>query len=124
MLLTDDGQWNHRVTTPANHCEKSYRVILDRPVTDSAAEQLCQGIQLDSEKKPTKPARLFFLDDEKICVRLVIKEGKYHQVKRMFSAIGNHVVGLHRESIGNIVLDTALAEGECRALTHDEVIGI
>ena len=81
-------------------------------------------MQLDGEKKLTKPAQLFSLDNERLQVRLVINEGKYHQVKRMFAAVGNRVVGLYRESIGNVVLDAALAVGEYRALTPEEVAGI
>lgn len=124
VLLTDDGQWNHRVTAPSGQCQKSYCVKLAQPLTDSAAEQLRRGVQLDGEKKPTRPAQLFFMDDEKMCVRLVIHEGKYHQVKRMFAATGNHVIRLHRESIGSIALDSVLAEGQYRALTHDEIASV
>lgn len=124
VLLTDDGQWNHRVTAPASHCAKTYRVQLAEPLRTDAEKLLCEGVQLDGEKQLTKPAQLFFLDDERLQVRLVIGEGKYHQVKRMFAAVGNRVVSLHRESIGNVVLDAALLAGEYRALTPEEVAGI
>jgi len=124
VLLTDDGQWNHRVTAPTSNCAKTYRVQLAEPLCESSEKTLCAGVQLESEKKLTKPAQLFFFDDERLQVRLVISEGKYHQVKRMFAAVGNRVVGLHRESIGNVVLDAALLAGEYRALTPEEVAGI
>ena len=124
VLLTDDGQWNHRVTAPTSYCKKSYCVQLVEPLPVGAEKQLCDGVQLDGEKKLTKPAQLFLLDDKRLQVRLVINEGKYHQVKRMFAAVGNRVVGLHRESVGNIVLDSALSVGEYRALTSEEVAGI
>ena len=124
VLLTDDGQWNHRVTAPTSHRKKSYCVQLAEPLPVDAEKQLCDGVLLDGEKKLTKPAQLFLLDDERLQVRLVINEGKYHQVKRMFAAVGNRVVGLYRESIGNVVLDAALAVGEYRALTPEEVAGI
>lgn len=124
VLLTDDGQWNHRVTAPTSHCAKTYHVQLAEPLRTDAEKLLCEGVQLDGEKQLTKPAQLFFFDDERLQVRLVISEGKYHQVKRMFAAVGNRVVGLHRESIGNVVLDAALLAGEYRALTPEEVAGI
>lgn len=124
VLLTDDGQWNHRITAPASQCAKSYCVELAQPITDSAAKQLCDGVQLEGEKKLTKPAQLAVIDTEGRQVRLVIQEGKYHQVKRMFAAVGNHVINLHRESIGGIVLDSALALGEYRALTLAEVASV
>lgn len=124
VLLTDDGQWNHRVTAPASQCQKSYRVQLAQPLTESSAKHLCHGVQLDGEKNLTKPAQLTLLDDERQQVLLVIQEGKYHQVKRMFTAVGNHVINLHRESIGDIVLDPALALGAYRVLTFDEVASV
>ncbi len=124
VLLTDDGQWNHRITAPASQCAKSYCVELAQPITDSAAKQLCDGVQLEGEKKLTKPAQLAVIDTEGRQVRLVIQEGKYHQVKRMLAAVGNHVVSLHRESVGNVVLDAALVAGDYRALTAAEVASI
>lgn len=124
VLLTDDGQWNHRVTAPTHHCLKSYRVQLAQPLTEATEKMLCSGVQLDGEKKPTKPAQLFLIDENRLHIRLIISEGKYHQVKRMLAAVGNHVVNLHRESVGNVVLDEALAAGEYRALTVTEVAGI
>lgn len=124
VLLTDDGQWNHRVTAPVSQCQKSYRVQLAQPLTESSAKCVCQGVQLDGEKNLTKSAQLTVIDTEGQQVRLVIQEGKYHQVKRMFAAVGNHVTNLHRESIGGIVLDSALALGAYRALTPDEVASV
>jgi len=124
VLLTDDGQWNHRITAPASQCAKSYCVQLAQPLTEAAEKMLCSGVQLDGEKKPTKPAQLFLIDENRLHMRLVISEGKYHQVKRMLAAVGNHVVSLHRESVGNVVLDAALVAGDYRALTAAEVASI
>lgn len=119
VLLTDDGQWSHRITSPKHHCEKTYLVTLADPV-ESNYQQACeQGILLRGEKQPTKPAQLEILDDYN--VNLTISEGRYHQVKRMFAALGNHVQALHRWRIGNIVLDDNLQEGEYRALTEAEI---
>ncbi len=121
VLLTDDGQWSHRITSPKHHCEKTYLVTLADPVEDFYAEQLAEGILLRGEKTPTKPAVLEILDDYN--VNLTISEGRYHQVKRMFAALGNKVVALHRWRIGHVILDDNLAEGELRALTEEEIGG-
>ncbi|ATA24359.1 16S rRNA pseudouridine(516) synthase [Brenneria goodwinii] len=122
VLLTDDGQWSHRITSPKHHCEKTYLVTLEQPLSEDTAEQFAAGIQLNGEKHLTKPAML-----EKITayqVRLTISEGRYHQVKRMFAAVGNRVVQLHRERIGGISLDSELEPGEYRALSSQEVASI
>ncbi|AKJ42693.1 16S rRNA pseudouridine(516) synthase RsuA [Pragia fontium] len=119
VLLTDDGQWSHRITSPRHHCEKTYLVTLEHPVSENTAEQFAAGIQLNGEKNLTKPALLDQVEDN--LVRLTISEGRYHQVKRMFAAVGNHVVELHRERIGDIVLDEDLQPGEYRALTQQEI---
>jgi 16S rRNA pseudouridine516 synthase len=124
VLITDDGAWNHRVTAPSRLCSKTYCVKLSEPLTISAAERLHAGVLLSGEKKPTLPAVLTFIDDQHDFIRLSIHEGKYHQVKRMFSAVGNHVVSLHRESIGSIVLDQALLPGQYRALSSVEIASI
>lgn len=119
VLLTDDGQWSHRITSPKYDCEKTYLVTLADPIEDHYQSAVENGILLRGEKDPTKPAILEILDDYNL--NLSIKEGRYHQVKRMFSALGNKVVGLHRWRIGYLVLDEQLAEGEYRTLTEKEV---
>ncbi|MEI9534996.1 16S rRNA pseudouridine(516) synthase RsuA [Moellerella wisconsensis] len=122
VLLTDDGQWSHRITAPKHHCEKTYLVSLDSPIADNVANKFAEGVMLNGEKQPTRPATLEILEPTR--VRLTISEGRYHQVKRMFAAVGNHVVGLHRERIGSIMLDDELAPGEYRPLTEDEINSI
>ncbi len=119
VLLTDDGQWNHRITSPRHECDKIYRVTTANPISDETTALFAAGVQLHGEKAPTRPAQLEFLSSHE--ARLKIHEGKYHQIKRMFAAAGNLVVALHRESIGSIRLDPALAPGEYRALTDDEI---
>ena len=122
VLLTDDGQWSHRVTSPKRRCGKVYRVTLADPlegaVLDDAIARFAEGLLLDGEEKPTRPAELAMR--EPTVAELTLFEGKYHQVKRMFAAIGHHVVALHRESIGPLSLGE-LAEGEWRELSEDEV---
>lgn len=119
VLLTDDGQWSHRVTAPRRECDKTYWLQTAEPIPESTIEQFERGLFLHNEKTRLKPAYLEIIDP--LTARLRISEGKYHQVKRMFGAIGNAVVKLHRERVGTIVLDATLEEGQYRALTRAEV---
>lgn len=119
VLLTDDGQWSHRITSPKHHCEKTYLVTLADPVEDYYQQACAEGILLRGEKHPTKPAKLEIIDDYN--VNLTLSEGRYHQVKRMFAALGNKVIGLHRWKIGDVVLDEQLEEGEYRPLSAEEL---
>jgi 16S rRNA pseudouridine516 synthase len=122
VLLTDDGQWSHRVTAPRSDCVKRYRVWTAEPISEELIEKFARGLFLLAERERLKPARLQLLGECE--ARLEISEGKYHQVKRMFGAVGNAVVALHREAIGAIELDPALAPGEYRALTEDEIASV
>lgn len=119
VLLTTDGDWSHRVTSPVSKLEKGYRVETADPVHDEQLAQLCGGVSLRGESKATLPARAELLGPTS--VRLWIREGRYHQIKRMFGALGNRVVGLHRESIGSVMLDAGLGPGEYRLLSDEEV---
>jgi len=119
LLLTDDGQWSHQITSPNKHCSKTYRAELAESFTDSAKQALEEGVLLHNEKKPTRPATVNVINE--CCIELSIVEGKYHQVKRMLAAVGNHVNQLHRQQIGSIVLDPSLDVGEYRLLTLEEV---
>lgn len=122
VLLTDDGQWSHRITSPRHHCDKTYYAHLAERIDEDAVEKFARGIWLDNEKKRTKPARLEILYANE--VRLTIGEGRYHQVKRMFAALGNRVLELHRESIGGIQLEEELQPGEYRFLTEQEIASV
>ncbi|MEZ8143847.1 16S rRNA pseudouridine(516) synthase RsuA [Enterovibrio sp. FF113] len=119
LLLTDDGQWSHRVTSPKHKCDKVYRVVLDDPISEETADVFSEGLLLRGEKTDTLPAQLEQVSEKEAL--LTIHEGKYHQVKRMFAAVGNRVVGLHRESVGELVLDDSLEPGQYRALTAQEI---
>ncbi|WP_456297229.1 16S rRNA pseudouridine(516) synthase RsuA [Vibrio sp. AK197] len=121
VLITDDGKWSHRITSPKHKCEKTYRVWLVDPIESSYIEQFEQGIELRNERELTKPAQLEIVDEQEHEVLLTIHEGKYHQVKRMFAALGNKVEHLHRERIGDIILDEALEPGEYRMLSEQEI---
>ncbi|MFT5082694.1 MAG: 16S rRNA pseudouridine516 synthase [Lentisphaeria bacterium] len=120
VLVTNDGEWNHRVTAPSSACSKTYCVELDSAFDCKTLEHFSNGIQLDGERKKTLPATLKVLNSHS--VKLSIQEGKYHQVKRMFAATGNRVTKLHRESIGDIQLDSSLQAGQYRELNYAEII--
>ena len=117
VLITDDGRWSYNITVPAKECDKVYRVGLSRPIAEDVQDRFKQGIYLQGETELTRPAKLEVVEPKEVL--LTITEGKFHQVKRMFSAVGNRVVSLHREKIGKIQLD--VAEGQWRYLADDEV---
>ncbi|WP_413284360.1 16S rRNA pseudouridine(516) synthase RsuA [Vibrio sp. MA40-2] len=119
VLITDDGKWSHKITSPKHKCEKTYRVWLVDEIGEDYVTQFEQGIELRNEREPTLPAKLEVIDSHQALLTIV--EGKYHQVKRMFAALGNKVEQLHRERIGDIVLDEQLEPGEYRYLTEQEV---
>ncbi|MFO1387795.1 pseudouridine synthase [Cellvibrio sp.] len=118
VLLTDDGQWNHKITSPKHMHTKNYLVTTANPIEDSYIKIFADGVILKGETKLTLPAELKVLD--KHHAELSICEGKYHQVKRMFAAVGNHVIALHRNRIGSVYLGD-LPAGQFRYLTTQEV---
>ncbi len=119
VLITDDGQWSHQVTSPKKQCAKRYRAWLAEPLCADAEEKLTEGVQLHGEDELTRPAVLKRITETEVL--LTITEGKYHQVKRMFGALDNKVTALHREQVGAIELDEDLFDGEWRELTEEEV---
>ncbi len=120
LLLTNDGEWNHRITSPKYTCTKVYIADLAAPVNERDVATFAAGIQLHNEKKPTLPANLELIHSHR--ARVHIQEGKYHQIKRMFSSVGNSVLRLHRECIGELSLDARLHPGQFRPLTTTEVL--
>lgn len=117
VLITDDGRWSFGITNPSKQCKKVYHVTLRNPISSDAKKALTEGIMLQGESKPTRPAELSIIQSHE--VMLTITEGRYHQVKRMFAAVGNKVINLHRVKIGHIQLD--LNVGEWRFLTEQEI---
>ena len=122
LLLSDDGGWLHRVTSPKHEHAKVYELTLADPMNEEeqarAIKKVGEGILLEGDYEPTKPATLEFIDEKH--ARLTLEQGKYHQVKRMMGYFGNKVVELHRASIGHITLD-GLERGDSRFLTPEEV---
>ncbi len=123
LLLTDDGQLLHRIIHPKSLCRKVYHVTLDRPLAGHEAALFASGdLVLKSEARPLLPATLEILGEKEAL--LTLHEGRYHQVRRMFAAAGNHVVTLRRVALGDLVLPAELAEGEWRELASEELDAI
>lgn len=119
LLVTDDGKWSHRITSPKQQCPKVYRAWLAEPLTAADISAFAAGLQLRNETTLTAPAVLEIVGEREALVHL--HEGRYHQVRRMFAAVGNKVEKLHREQVGALKLDADLAPGEVRALSPEEV---
>lgn len=121
VLLTDDGEMAHRLLSPKNQIYKRYLVRLDAPLTEEHCRQFEQGITL-ADGTRCRPAKLEILESEdQQFAQVYITEGRYHQIKRMFGVLDRGVVWLKRVSIGDLVLDEQLAEGESRPLTAEEI---
>ena len=112
VFITDDGALAHKMLSPRSHVEKEYEVTLERPAEESYKELFASGMTIDGGEK-CMPAQLFFTDDDHV-VRLILHEGKFHQVKRMMEAAGNKVTFLRRTRIGGIELDPTMPLGGCR----------
>lgn len=118
LLVTNDGELSHRLLSPRYHVDKTYLVQLRETLSEEAVRQLEEGVDIGDEK-PALPAAVEPLEDDKVL--LTIHEGRFHQVKRMMFSVGNEVVSLKRVSFGPLTLDPALAPGEFRELTGEEV---
>ena len=122
LLLTDDGPLIHRLTSPRRHVPKVYEAECAQPLTDDQLSRLRDGVQLHDEPAPLRAAAARRLTETRLA--LTLTEGKYHQVKRMVAAAGNHVVALHRSHFGALALPADLAPGQWRWLAGaHEVLG-
>lgn len=122
LLLTNDGRWSRRLSEPRTNIAKSYRVVLEKPISEEYISAFAKGMYFPYEGITTRPAELKIINDFVAEVRLV--EGRYHQIKRMFGRFRNPVLKLHRFAIGALVLDPNLVAGQSRALTGFEVSNI
>ena len=121
LLITNDGELAHQLLSPKKHVDKVYFARIDGKVTEEDIRRFAEGLEI-GEEKPTLPAYLEILESEEISeIRLTIREGKFHQVKRMFHAVGKEVIYLKRLQMGSLVLDPQLALGEYRELTGQEL---
>lgn len=120
LLLTDDGELLHRVISPKRHVRKVYRAKLARPLNGTEGALFASGrLMLEGEDKPLAPAELEVVSETEAL--LAVTEGRYHQVRRMFAATGNHVESLHRERLGGLTLQDELAPGQWKLLSEDEI---
>lgn len=119
LLLSDDGQFIHRMSSPKKHMPKVYQIAAKHPVAPDQIERLLAGVVLDDDPKPVRAAACTLVDEHRL--DLTLTEGKYHQVKRMLAAVGNRVETLHRSRIGALVLPDDLAPGQWRWLTPEDL---
>jgi 16S rRNA pseudouridine516 synthase len=120
LLLTDDGDLLHRIISPKRHVRKTYRAKLARPLNGSEAALFASGdLMLEGEDKPLAPAELNVVSQTEALIS--VTEGRYHQVRRMFAATGNHVEELHRERLGGLSLPDGMAPGQWKLLNEDEI---
>ena len=120
VLLTDDGTFAHDILAPKRHVSKTYTVVLDTPLTEQMRTGFAAGVTL-ADGTALSPAEVTALSADGCTVRVVLKQGVYHQIKRMFGVYGAGVNGLHRDAIGGLALDPALAPGQWRELSAEEV---
>ena len=117
LLLTTDGELNHRLLSPGRHVDKTYLAEVDGPLDESHVAAFAEGLHLSDFD--AQPAKLEIIAPQ--TGRVTVHEGKFHQVKRMFTAVGREVTKLHRETFGSLVLDPKLPEGQWRELTEEEL---
>lgn len=120
VLITDDGDFAHRILSPKNHIAKTYHAVLQREITADDIESFKKGVEL-SDGTLCLEAELSPLKADAPMAEIIICEGKYHQVKRMFAALGNKVLFLKRVKMGELSLDESLEEGQCREITDEEL---
>lgn len=123
LIITDDGDFAHRMLSPKKHVEKQYIAKLDKEITEDTIKSFEQGIVFADGTK-CLPARLEVYENDRKCGLVTICEGKFHQVKKMFICCGINVVHLQRISIGNLVLDSNLHTGESKLLTNLDIKSI
>lgn len=121
LLITNDGELAHNLLAPKKHVDKKYFVRLKNALSEENRKHLEEGVDI-GEDKLTMPSQVFLLNEEKNEFEIIIREGKFHQIKRMFHAVGNEVVFLKRLSMGSLVLDENLLPGEYRLLTPEEIV--
>ncbi|MBX9925673.1 MAG: pseudouridine synthase [Hyphomicrobiaceae bacterium] len=125
LLLTDDGTLLHRIIAPRSNVSKRYRVTLTRPLRGDEAARIESGtLMLDGEDEPLLPAGFQMTDEgtrDTPVVLVTLTEGRYHQVRRMFAALGNHVDALHRDRVGGLALPADLAAGNYQIMDDDDI---
>ena len=123
VLLTDDGGFAHDILAPKRHVSKTYTVVIDTPLTDEMREGFAKGVTL-ADGTALSPAEVEAVTPDGLTVQVKLKQGVYHQIKRMFGVYGAGVNALHRDAIGGLALDPALEPGQWRELSESEVAAI
>ncbi len=123
VLLTDDGTFAHDILAPKRHVSKTYTVVIDTPLTDEMRAGFANGVTL-ADGTALSPAEVEALTPDGLTVRVKLRQGVYHQIKRMFGVYHAGVNALHRDAIGGLALDAALEPGQWRELSDDEVAEI
>jgi 16S rRNA pseudouridine516 synthase len=122
LLLTDDGKFIHRMSSPRHHVPKVYDVTAKHEVDDRQVQRMLEGVTLDDDPKPVRAAACEITGERQL--QLTLTEGKYHQVKRMIAAVGNRVEGLHRSRIGGLALPADLLPGQWRWLRAEDLAAL
>ena len=120
LLITNDGDLAHKLLAPGKHVDKVYFVRLAKPLEEDKVQLLENGVDI-GEKALTLPAKIEICQEDRMACRITIREGKFHQIKRMFLAADNEVVFLKRLSMGTLELDETLVPGQYRVLTEEEI---
>ena len=120
LLITNDGSLAHSLLSPRKHVDKTYFLRTEKPVSPEAVKRLEEGVDI-GEEKLTLPARVSEVSPDRTSLCLTIREGKFHQIKRMLHAVGNEVLYLKRLSMGSLQLDESLEPGAYRPLTQEEI---
>ncbi len=120
VLITDDGVFAHEILSPRHHVPKEYTVELDAPLTPRMRDGFAGGVKL-ADGSVMSPAKVWSISDDNLTVKVILQQGVYHQIKRMFGVFDVGVNELHRDSIGGLALDETLALGEWRVLTKEEL---
>lgn len=122
VLLTDDGEFAHRILSPRNHVPKTYHAVVSGTVDESVIHAFEEGMVLaDGSQCKCAQLRILKCEEDLTTTEVILREGMYHQIKRMFAACGCHVEELHRVKIGGMSLDEKLAPGECREILYKEL---
>ena len=120
VLLTDDGGFAHDILAPRRHVSKTYTVVIDTPLTEEMKVGFAAGVTL-ADGTALSPAEVSALTPDGLTVRVLLRQGVYHQIKRMFAALGNEVIALRRVKMGDLPLDETLGPGGCRKITAEEL---
>lgn len=120
LIVTDDGDFGHRVISPKSNIEKEYVAFVDKPITDEDIALLEKGVTL-ADGNVCRPAKIKLLSDDRLNLSIIITEGKYHEIKRMLGVVGAGVCTLHRIRIGGLTLDSSFSQGDFKEMTSEEI---